>query len=136
LQFTPGHPAYSADVKITLTGGARAGFLLFYGTQFYRGLEAGPDSLSQISDKRSTRVTALAGGASVYLRIVNDNQTLALYYSFDGKRYDRVWDAADISPYTGNLLGNFRSLKLAVYSYGSGSATFSGFRYSPIIRNE
>jgi xylan 1,4-beta-xylosidase len=135
LQFTPGHPAYSAEIKIDLQGNASAGLLLFYGAKFYRGLEVGSDSIRYVTEQRANRVAELPKGNQLYFKILNDNQTLALYYSFDRKNWENVWDATDISPYTGNLLGNFRSIKIALYTYGNGSANFTDFKYLPIIRS-
>jgi xylan 1,4-beta-xylosidase len=132
LQFTPNHRAYHSEIKIDTNDKAKAGFLLFYGPQFYRGLEITSDSIFYVTDKRTSKIAGYAAGSQVYLRIVNDNQTLALYYSFDGNRWENVSDAADVSPYTGNMLGNFRSLKIALYSYGEGKTDFTGFLYAPI----
>lgn len=134
LQFTPGHPAYSAVIKVDIKDRAKAGFMLFYSPKFYRGLEISSDSISYINESRSSRVTSVKAGSQLYFKIVNDYQTLAMYYSFDGHRWENAWDATDISPYTGNLLGNFRSLKIALYSYGEGSTRFAGFNYSPISK--
>lgn len=135
LQFTPGHPAYGSTIRVETRDRAKAGFMLFYSPLFYRGLEISSDSISYISEKRTSRITAYKPGSKVYLKILNDNQTLALYYSVDGNRWENVWDATDVSPYTGNLLGNFRSLKIALYTYGEGDARFTDFIYSPIIES-
>lgn len=134
IQFTPGHPSYLAEVKLELDGGANAGLLLFYGTQFYRGLGVSSDSICYIKEKRTSKVAPNKPGTRIWLRILNDNQTLALYYSLDGLRWENVMDAADISPYTGNMLGNFRTLKIALYSFGTGSTSFTDFNYSPVKR--
>lgn len=131
LLFTPGHPAYTADVKIDVKAGAHAGLLLFYSPVFYRGLEISADSIYYVTEKRSVALTARPAGLPVSVRLVNDHQTMALYYSPDGKKWVLARDASDISPYTGNLLGNFRSLKVALCTYGPGEAAFSGFRYVP-----
>lgn len=133
FQFTPGHQAYSTVIKIDTKAGATAGFMLWYSPVFYRGLSITADSISYMSEKRISAVAAINPGSAVYLKIINDHQTLALYYSFDGTHWTNVWESADISPYTGNLLGNFRTLKIAVCAYGNGSVRFSGFDYSPII---
>ncbi len=134
LQFTPGHAAYQAAVKVERSGTGRQGFMIWYGQQFYRGIEVAADSIGYFTEKRSVKVAAVKPGSPVFIRIKNDSQALDLQYSFDGNRWERAWDAADISPYTGNLLGNFRSLKVALFSYGEGSARFSEFRYEPLTR--
>jgi len=132
IQFTPAHPSYRTEVKVDTKDLAKAGYVLFYGPKFYRGLEVSSDSISYITEKRRTRIAGYHEGTPVNVRIVNNYQTLALYYSLDGLEWENVWDAADVSPYTGNLLGNFRSLKLALYSYGKGSTQFSEFHYEPV----
>lgn len=132
LQYTPGHPAYRTEVKIDTKENAKAGFLLFYSPKFYRGLEISSDSITYVTEKRTYPVANYSKGSPVYIKILNDNQTLALYYSFDGKSWINFRDASDISPFTGNNLGNFRSLKIALYTYGEGSAAFTDFKYAPL----
>jgi xylan 1,4-beta-xylosidase len=133
LLFTPGHQAYSSVVKIDAGDKAQAGLVLFYSPKFYRGLEVSHDSISYVSEKGTSHVAVLSPGSSVYIRVLNDHQTLALYYSLDGKQWENVMDATDISPYSGNMLGNFRSLKIALYSHGEGISAFTEFNYSPLI---
>ncbi len=134
FQFTPGHMAYVAEVTVNHAETGKSGMMLFYSPKFYRGIEISTDSITFVTEKRTSHVSTHQAGTGVKIRLVNDNQTLVYYYSLDGKRWERVGDATDISPYTGNLLGNFRSLKIALYSYGAGSAGFTDFRYSPIPR--
>jgi len=130
--FTPGHRSYSAVVKVDVKDKAKAGLMLFYNSPFYRGLEITSDSIFYISEKRTSKVAAHAAGSPVYIKIQNENQALAIYYSLDGTKWERYGDAADVSPYNGNILGNFRSQKVALYTCGAGSARFTEFKYTPI----
>ncbi len=132
LQFTPGHPSYRSVVKVESNSRGRSGFMIWYSPVFYRGIGVSSDSICYFTEKRSVNVTGRKPGSNVYIRIINDNQALALQYSFDGSRWENATDAADISPYSGNLLGNFRTLKIALFAYGEGSARFSEFQYQPV----
>ena len=131
--FTPGHQAYITEICVTPDQDSGAGFMLFYSPMWYRGLEVKADSIRIISDKGIRHVAVRPVDTPVFLRIINDNQTLALAYRLDGLTWQNAGDATDVSPFQTNLLGGFRSLKVAAFNYGKGSAEFEHFRYAPMI---
>jgi beta-xylosidase len=108
--------------------------MLFYSARFYYGCGLGPNGLSVYNERGRRKVTGLPlGGDTLHLKIINDDQTVGLYWSPDGTTWTRVEDARDVSPYQTNLLRGFRSLRIALFACGGGAAEteFRNFVYSP-----
>ena len=68
------------------------------------------------------------------LRIVNDRQEIDFYYRLPGKEWRRTEESAEISGMDHNVLGGFLDVRPALSSFGTGSATFRGFRYWPEVK--
>ena len=71
---------------------------------------------------------------SVLLKITNREHVVSFHYSHDGKtwvQHPRHWE---VSGFHHNVFGGFMSLKLGIYSTGSGEVTAREFIYRGLPR--
>jgi beta-xylosidase len=131
LLFQAHHDRYEATVEMRSGVAGFSGLMLYYGAKYYYGCGLGPDGIYLFRADRREKIAALPIGESVHFNIVNDDQTVGLYFSPNGVTWKRVEDAVDVSPYQTNLLRGFRSLRIALFACGpSGTeAEFRNFAY-------
>ena len=120
--------SYMVQVDVQIAEGCEAGLLLFYDSNHLCGLRLS----SNPHPKGQSRTTVInANRAS--LRIVNEDQVLDFYYRVQEAASSSEWKhvraSLDATTYQQNALGGFLDLRPALYSCGSGSATFSNWRY-------
>ena len=68
----------------------------------------------------------------VFLRLKNINNTVNMYYSTDGKKWNKIENSLEVSAMHHNVLGGFMSVRIGLCSIGEGSVTFKNFTYKPI----
>ncbi len=131
LLFQAHHDRYEAAVEMKSGAPGFRGLMLYYGARYYYGCGLGPDGIYRFGANGRVKVADLPPGEFVGFKIVNDDQTVGLYFSADGSIWKRVEDAVDVSPFQANLLGGFRSLRIALFAYGApgSAAEFRDFVY-------
>ena len=68
----------------------------------------------------------------VFLRIKNVNNTVNMYYSEDGVKWNKTENSAEVSALHHNVLGGFLSLRIGLCSIGEGEVKFKNFIYKPL----
>ena len=68
----------------------------------------------------------------VFLRLKNINNTVDMYYSTDGIKWNKIETSSEVSGMHHNVLGGFISLQIGLCSVGDGKVTFKNFKYNPI----
>ena len=123
---------YTVEVDVEIDAGCEAGLLLFYDSDHVCGLRLSADPQAQRSPN-----TTLVHGTHATLRIVNDNQEADFFYRIENgettatsTQWTRLRDSLDVTCYNQNALGGFLALRPALYSCGTGSATFRNWRYA------
>jgi len=128
---------YTVEVDVEIEPGCEAGLLLFYDSAHVVGLRLSADP----HPPRGSKAT-LVHGRRATLRIVNDNQEADFFYRIEdsataatgqGKsnaQWTRLRDSLDVTCYNQNAFGGFLDLRPALYSCGTGSATFRNWRYA------
>jgi hypothetical protein len=131
LLYQAHHDRYEVSVEIKSGAAGFSGLMLYYGAEYYYGCGLGPDGIYVFGMNRREKIAGLPTGDSVRFKIVNDDQTVGLYYSPDGSTWKRVEDAVDVSPFQTNLLRGFRSLRIALFACGAPGAEteFRNFAY-------
>ena len=130
-----GDRAYQAEVTLELDGaGAEGGILLFYNPKAFVGLGFTADTVKtfqyaeELAWARNPQVTR-----EVRVRLTNDGNVVTYKYSHDG---GRTWTLhgtrMEVSGIHHNVFGGFLSLKVGIYSTGTGAVKFSDFRYRAI----
>ena len=126
-----GDPTYEAEIAIELTGDAEAGLLLFYNPKAFVGIGFTPttlktfqfsEELSWMRGKHDTR--------AIRFRVTNADNIVTWFHSYDdGATWIRNEMRMEVSGLHHNVFGGFLSLRIGVYSAGSGQAVLRDFTY-------
>ncbi|MFT3679250.1 MAG: family 43 glycosylhydrolase [Ferruginibacter sp.] len=132
LLYIPSHHSYTAEVELSVEGDAIGGLILFYNNTAYSGI---------LADKENV-LTNLKGwqfpteknviNRHVYLRLRNVNNVVDMFYSLDGKKWNKIENSLDVSAFHHNVLGGFLSLRIGLCSVGTGRVAFKNFIYKPV----
>jgi len=71
----------------------------------------------------------------VYLKIININNIVNMYYSLDGKNWKKVETSLEVSGFHHNAFSEFMSLRIGLCSIGKGQVEFKNFEYKKINNN-
>ena len=131
LAFVCGDLNYQVEVEMDITGEAHGGLLLFYNEEAYAGFgfsknnkilhRCGMDHF--IENKPVDHV---------FIRLTNIDNICSIYYSYDGKNWERFDKRLDVSGYNHNTFYYFLSLRPALYAAGNGKIVFKDFKYKAI----
>ena len=130
LCFVAPDQAYMLDVEFESGKKATAGLVLYYNRRLYAGLAIGERHLivhRYGQDRLLDRPEEI--GHQGFLRLINDRHLVSLYYSADGKAWKRQDVRMDVSGYQHNTVGDFLSLRPALYAAGDGEVRFKNFKY-------
>jgi beta-xylosidase/mannose-6-phosphate isomerase-like protein (cupin superfamily) len=133
LWFVTGDHSYEVEVEIDADPGASAGLLLFYSRKLYAGLGYSAKNLIMHQygiERPGAKPGAL--GQHVFVRLRNDENILTMFYSADGREWQRFDRGIDVSGYHHNVAYDFLSLRPALYAAGEGEVRFRNFRYRAI----
>jgi xylan 1,4-beta-xylosidase len=130
LVCVPANRSYTASVEMNIEGEAFGGLVLFYDNTHFSGILA--DQKDIIANLRGWQFPTEIGKGSrhVYLKLNNHNNTVDLFYSLDGTKWNKIDNSAEVSSYNHNALSGFLGLRIALCAVGSGSVTFSNFIYT------
>ncbi|HON51919.1 MAG TPA: family 43 glycosylhydrolase [Bacteroidales bacterium] len=132
LLYVPAHNSYSAEVEIEIRGNAQAGLIMFYNQQCYSGILA--DSTNILTNLRGWQFVTEPNTINrhVFLRLINRNNTVDMYYSIDGVSWIKTTNSTEVSGYHHNVLSGFLSLRIGLVSMGTGSVQFKNFKYQAL----
>lgn len=68
----------------------------------------------------------------VFLRLKNINNTVDMFDSSDGEKWNKIESSVEVSGYHHNVLSGFLSLRIGLWSVGNGSVKFKNFVYQPL----
>jgi xylan 1,4-beta-xylosidase len=130
LWFVCGDHAYEVQVEIEANPGATAGLLVFYNKRLYAGLSYSAENmiLHRYGTERMLEKPAQLGN-HVWLRLANDRHIVTIWYSADGKKWEKWGNQMEVSGYHHNVAYEFLSLRPAIYAAGKGEVRFRDFRY-------
>ena len=125
--------AYTVEVDVEIAPGCEAGLLLFYDNDHCCGLRVSGDPHATPHPR-----TNVISARRATLRIVNDDQEVDFFYRAEAPGATGKWvhlrDTLDVTCYQQNAFGGFLDLRPALYSCGTGSATFRNWSYLPQAR--
>lgn len=132
LLTIPANHSYLAQVEINIEGDATAGLVLFYNNSAHSGILA--DSKNIMANLRGWQFTTEKNviNKHVYLRLKNINNNVDMYYSTNGKEWDKIESSLEVSSLNHNALNGFLSLRIGLCSIGKGVVKFKNFEYNPI----
>jgi len=131
LTCAVGDRSYEVEVTLALEGGGEGGLLLYYSHKAFVGIGF---SSEQVKSFQYAEEQEWARGArktsKLRVRMTNDEHVVTFRYSHDdGKTWTLHGTRMEVSGIHHNVFGGFLSLKVGVYSAGSGAVTLSDFRY-------
>ena len=130
LWFVCGDHAYEIQVEVEIDPGATAGLLVFYSRKLYAGLGYSGGNLIMHrygTERMSAKPPHL--GRRVWLRLNNNRHIVSVYYSTDGRKWERYDTRMEVSGYHHNVAYDFLSLRPAIYAAGTGEVRFRNFTY-------
>jgi beta-xylosidase len=132
LLCIPSDHSYTAQVEMVIEGKATGGLVLFYDNRAHSGILA--DSENILADLSGWQffTEKAAVKKHVFLRLIDINNTVDMYYSQDAKNWTKIENSAEVSSYNHNVLGGFLGLRLGLCSMGTGTVRFKNFIYQPI----
>ena len=132
LLCIPSDHSYTAQVELLIEGDATGGLVLFYNNNAHSGILADKDNI--LADLRGWQFITEKDVINnhVFLRLKNINNTVDMYYSTDGVKWNKIENSAEVSCYNHNVLSGFLSLRIGLCSIGKGEIKFKNFVYQPI----
>jgi len=132
LLSIPSHHSYIAQVELFVEGEATGGLVLFYNNNAYSGILADKENI--FANLRGWQFPAEKNVIKnhVYLRLKNINNTVDMYYSSDGVKWNKIESSLEVSSLHHNVLGGFLSLRIGLCSIGNGKVKFKNFVYKTV----
>jgi xylan 1,4-beta-xylosidase len=123
--------AYTTEVELEVPDGAAAGLLLYYDRDHHLGITLQQGKLvTERNGETQERINFPHN--RVRLRILNLHHDVAFYYKTDNEDWRKCKLSFEISSMNHNTYYGFRSIRIALYTLGSGEVTFRDFTYTPL----
>ncbi|HEY9123502.1 MAG TPA: family 43 glycosylhydrolase [Bacteroidales bacterium] len=132
LLCVPSDHSYIAQVELNIEGDAVGGLVLFYNNNFYSGILADKENILANLRGWQFPTEKKAIEKHVFLRLKNIKNTVDMFYSLDGEKWNKIENSAEVSAMHHNVLSGFMSLRLGLCSMGTGKVTFKNFIYEAI----
>ena len=118
------------EVEIESHSSTEAGLAIFYNNSYNCGIGVYKDQV--LLFKNNNKCTLISGNAykKMYLRIKNNQHIVTMYYSNDGYNWKKAEVSYEVSGMHHNILGEFLSMRIALYTIGDGSVIFRNFKYT------
>ena len=132
LLCVPSNHSYTAEVELFIEDGATGGLVLFYNNNYNSGILA--DNENVLANLRGWQFVTESKVIKnhVFLRFKNMNNTVDMFYSTDGAKWNKIENSLDVSGMHHNVLSGFLSLRIGLCSIGDGKVRFKNFKYEPI----
>jgi len=121
---------YETSVVLDISEGAQGGLLLYYSQRAFCGIGFSPEQMFtyQCSEEQSWMREKISAG-TIHIRLTNRANVLTFHYSRDGVKWTRHPWQMEVSGFHHNVFGGFMSLKVGIYSAGSGEVRAREFSY-------
>jgi len=130
LTCVVGDRSYEASVTLDIGEGAQGGLLLFYSNRGFAGIgfDAGQSYLYCYGEEMKGFRKPMAT-RTVHIKAINRANVVTYHYSHDGVNWEQYPWQFELSSYHHNVFNGFLSLRIGIYSIGSGEVTVRNFRY-------
>jgi len=132
LLCIPQDHSYDVQVEMEMEGSAKGALVLFYNDRTFSGIAADKDNIFSIIRDWTNPTEKKSGVSHVYLKLQNRNHLVNMYYSLDGKKWQKIENSLEVSGYHHNALGGFMSLRIGLCSIGTGKVIFRNFKYNAV----
>lgn len=129
-----GDRSYEAEISLGLEGGAEGGLLLFYNHKAFVGLAFDGKEMKTFQyAEEQTWSRSKVPSANVRIRLTNVENVITYHYSSDdGATWQRNGTRMEVSGVNHNVFGGFLSLKIGIYSAGTGQILLKDFQYKAL----
>ncbi|MEO6719330.1 MAG: family 43 glycosylhydrolase [Ferruginibacter sp.] len=132
LLAVPSDHSYTAGVELVIEGKATGGLVIFYNNTAYSGILADEANILANIHGWQFQTEKNVIKNHVFLRLKNINSTVDMYYSTDGKQWNKIENSLEISGFHHNAFGGFLGVRIGLCSMGEGVVRFKNFTYKPI----
>ncbi|MCU7552103.1 family 43 glycosylhydrolase [Chitinophagaceae bacterium LB-8] len=120
LLCVPSDHSYTAEVELVIEGKATGGLVLFYNERASSGiLTNNGNILANINGWQFPTEKNVVTN-HLFLRLKNMNNTVDLFYSTDGTKWNKIENSLDISGFHHNAFGGFLGVRIGLCSMGEG----------------
>ena len=131
LTIMPANNSYEVSAHLSVDGNTNAGLLVYFSSNYYAGLSFENGTIYRLSGNgKKFPFVQNVDADSVILKLKYEEHVLTYYYSLDGKSWQRLDFAVEMSGFHGNTLSDWGYLRPAIYAAGEGNAKFKSFTYS------
>ena len=132
LLCIPHDHSYTAEVELFIQGKATGGLVLFYNSSAFSGILADNENILANIHGWQFQTEKNVIKDHVFLRLKNINNTVDMYYSTDGVKWNKIENSLEVSAVHHNVLSGFLSLRIGLCSIGEGEVKFKNFVYKAI----
>jgi beta-xylosidase len=136
LLVNPTDKNYITQVDITVGHNNEAGLLLYYNNKAFAGAMSDGKSFTIYKDADHKLTVKSSMGRRFVMRIHNQGNNVSIYVSHDGNSWSQLAGDIQVSKMNHNTYGGFYALRVALFSAGSGKATFQHFTYKNGVPTE
>jgi beta-xylosidase len=130
LCFIAGDHSYEVTADLEIEPGCQAGLLVFYSQRLYAGLGFDRNGLVLQRYGRERRAGSPSSfSGRLHIRLQNDRDTVTIHTSPDGEEWTKFGVQMDVSGYHHNTMGDFLSLRPAIYAAGAGGVRVRSVHY-------
>lgn len=125
-----GDHSYEAEVTLEMTGDAKGGLALFYDGRGYNAVGFGSNTMYTYTfGQEQSWMRQSVPSNKVRVKVTNRRHIVTFLYSFDGKTWEQNPRQLEMSGFHENVFGGFLSLRIAIFSAGSGEVRARDFVY-------
>jgi xylan 1,4-beta-xylosidase len=129
LLCIPVNHSYSLQVEVEIPDEAIAGLTLYYNQNASCGIAMNKNNLYVIRRDRTYNMGRNMMGSHGFLKLVNKENEVSMYFSSDGKDWKKADKSIEVSGYDHNTFGEFLSLRSGLFAFGKGQVRFDNFIY-------
>lgn len=130
ITFVVGDRRYQVEGTVEVDAMCHGGILLFYNERMFCGVGLADGEIRTYNygmEHGWMRIPVSSG--KVQFRLANIDHIVTYHYSTDGHTWQKHPWQMEVSGMHHNVFGGFTSLKVALFSAGSGQCRFNDFRY-------
>jgi xylan 1,4-beta-xylosidase len=131
LLCVPSDHSYTAEVEVFVEGNATGGLVLFYNNSFNSGILVDHENILANLRGWQFPTEKKVINNHVFLRLKNMNNTVDMFYSTNGVKWNKIENSLEVSAMHHNVLSGFLSLRIGLCSIGDGDVKFKNFVYNP-----
>lgn len=129
LLTIPTDRSYETQVEVKVGEQNAAGLLLFYRRTAFAGITSDGKDFIIYTDAKNKKTVPNNLGDHFFLKIINRNNICKIMVSADNLNWKTLAENIDVKEMNHNNYNGFKSLRIGLFSAGTGKAQFMGFRY-------